>query len=351
MRVAFCNIEGDMEIAIKDSLQRRGCEVYEFNLTIKDEDYDLEYNQSLINFIEEKAIEMIWSLDYIPIISRACAVMKIPYISWVLRESWDTLYSETIKYPTNFIFIAEENKAGEFYKQNPGHIYYLAPGTFLTQINVESNTIGMCSFNKKISTYYMKKDFSEYMAGYISGLVETQKRVYGYHFVSNILPKKILTELNDILLGEKRGKDYRKKSPKNMVDDFLCDTITRDEIYEIENLMKSQDGIYSGNKISAVNVNVTARKWKSGVPYDMLRVMGAGGFVITNYQVGMEEVFVIGEDIVVYEDYEDLQEKVNYYLTHEEEREIIVNNGRKKVKEHYHLEQRIDDIFYILSNG
>ena len=73
-------------------------------------------------------------------------------------------------------------------------------------------------------------------------------------------------------------------------------------------------------------------------------VLSVGGFCISNYQRGIEELFDIGTDLVVYDDYEDLVYKTEYYLKQEDERLQIAENGRKKVKEYHLYEHRLEKI-------
>ena len=54
------------------------------------------------------------------------------------------------------------------------------------------------------------------------------------------------------------------------------------------------------------------------------------------------------EDFVYYTDLNDLNEKIAYYLSHEEERRQIAQNGRKKVREFHSFEQRFREIFAIV---
>ena len=84
-------------------------------------------------------------------------------------------------------------------------------------------------------------------------------------------------------------------------------------------------------RCSRINLNITLRSILTGIPLRALDVMGAGGFLISNYQSEIPEYFVPGEDLVVYEDYEDLCTKVEYYLSHESERREIAINGCRKV--------------------
>ena len=54
-------------------------------------------------------------------------------------------------------------------------------------------------------------------------------------------------------------------------------------------------------------------------------------FLITDDWIGREEYFIDGEDIVIYNDINDLNDKILYYLKNDKERERISNNGFKKV--------------------
>jgi len=61
-----------------------------------------------------------------------------------------------------------------------------------------------------------------------------------------------------------------------------------------------------------------------------------GALVLTDAIAnGLDELFEIGREIVVYQDDVDLLEKIAYYLAHEEEREAIARAGQKRtLKEH-----------------
>ncbi len=64
-----------------------------------------------------------------------------------------------------------------------------------------------------------------------------------------------------------------------------------------------------------------------------------GALVLTDSIAnGLEELFEIGREIVVYRDDADLMEKIAYYLAHEEEREAIARAGqRRTLREHTYL--------------
>jgi hypothetical protein len=75
--------------------------------------------------------------------------------------------------------------------------------------------------------------------------------------------------------------------------------------------------------------------------------MACGKMVLTDkldISRGLEELFIDGEDIVLYNDMFDCIEKMNYYNENEEERERIAYNGMTKVLHNYTQIQVVDKL-------
>ena len=79
--------------------------------------------------------------------------------------------------------------------------------------------------------------------------------------------------------------------------------------------------------------------------------MGSGGFLLTNYQTDFLEHFEPGVDFVYYDSYDDLLQKTEYYLTHEEERKAVARNGYEKVKKYHTYKNRFDTMLKIMKIG
>ena len=103
-------------------------------------------------------------------------------------------------------------------------------------------------------------------------------------------------------------------------------------------------------RYSKINLNITLRSIRSGMPLRAIDIMGAGGFLLTNYQSDFLKDFVPGEDMVMYDSVEDCISKCEYYLKHEDERKSIALNGYKKVKEKYNYVYRIKQILDIVDS-
>lgn len=98
-------------------------------------------------------------------------------------------------------------------------------------------------------------------------------------------------------------------------------------------------------KSSEINLNMTLRCIRSGIPLRALDIMGAGGFLLSNYQPELAECFVDGEEAVMYESIEDMYAKASFYLANPEIRMEIAHRGHEKVSREYRYEDRIDEMF------
>ena len=61
--------------------------------------------------------------------------------------------------------------------------------------------------------------------------------------------------------------------------------------------------------------------------------------------------FKEGEDLVCFDGINDLCEKAEYYLAHEEERLAIAENGYRKVREHHNYIERINTMLDIIEEN
>ena len=220
---------------------------------------------------------------------------------------------------------------------------------------------------------------SEYDKGYLEGMIQAQKNLYGQNLLEELLRKdKKLVERIEAASPLAPHPDafatkewyyanfylYRKVTAYERMDivtmlsekyDMKVYTHTDDSNIQkmecSENLKKalcSPVDYYSQApyvyKNSKINLNITLRSIGSGIPLRVFDIMGCGGFLLTNYQADMFEFFEPDKDFVYYTDYEDLLAKVEYYLTHEDEREEIARNGYEKVKKNHTYEKRISQI-------
>lgn len=74
-------------------------------------------------------------------------------------------------------------------------------------------------------------------------------------------------------------------------------------------------------------------------------IPGCGGFLMTDAAENLEQYFVPGKEIVIYENTNDLIEKTRYYLAHEEERAAVARAGYERTIREHTYEKRFNDLF------
>lgn len=104
--------------------------------------------------------------------------------------------------------------------------------------------------------------------------------------------------------------------------------------------------VFAGSKI---NLNIALKGIEGGTPQRVMDIMGAGGFVMTTYCTETAELFEEDREIVMFRTPEELLEKVDYYLTHDREREQIARRGYEKVLGCYTYEHKMRELIDWLS--
>lgn len=86
-----------------------------------------------------------------------------------------------------------------------------------------------------------------------------------------------------------------------------------------------------------------------GVNCRAFEIPACGGFQIINYRKGLNQLFTIDKEVVAFNRYDELTEKLNYYLEHDEERKTIAISGRERAhKDHTYnkrLQMLLDTVF------
>ncbi len=79
--------------------------------------------------------------------------------------------------------------------------------------------------------------------------------------------------------------------------------------------------------------------------------LGCGGFLLTNYNPGLEEIFTKGEHLEWYHNQEECLELIDYYLKHEDRRKRIAQNGYQLAHTHRTYDTVVDEIISHIENS
>ncbi|WP_324759598.1 CgeB family protein [Haloarcula sp. GH36] len=101
---------------------------------------------------------------------------------------------------------------------------------------------------------------------------------------------------------------------------------------------------------SRICLNVHQQQSRKGFNNRTLEILGASGFQLVERKPAIEREFEVGEEIACYTDTDDLAEKIDYYLEHDEERRRFAERGRAAVLERHTFEDRMQTILDDLGN-
>lgn len=103
--------------------------------------------------------------------------------------------------------------------------------------------------------------------------------------------------------------------------------------------------ILSSTKVS---LNVHGDFMRYGGNMRLFEAASVGAFQIVDNRPGIHEWFTVGDHLVMFDDIQDLQDKVAYYLAHDTERQAIADAAREHVLQHHTYEQRIQHLESVL---
>ena len=188
MKIIFCRHHSICEPGILKSLTRLGHDVVEFMNDREPQDYDKDYMFRLATLIQQTTdARAILSVCFSPIIARASKPFGIPYISYTVDSPCSTLYSKTMEYPHNRLFLFDKLQLDKFGHRNPGNCFHTLLACDIEHFdNVTVSDADMKKYGTAVSfvgSLYSEKNSYDnisdklpaYMRGYVEGLCSAQK--------------------------------------------------------------------------------------------------------------------------------------------------------------------------------
>lgn len=341
---------------------------------------DVKYTEILVHKIMSKSYACVFTINYFPIVAIACKACRIPYMSWTYDSPFVQLYSKTIEYETNFIFVFDSHTVRKLRGLGYDNVFYLpmaAPDDYY--INMQKKKYDSSIYKNDVSfvgsmysedfhnPFRKMNEVTGYYKGVIEGIVEAQRKVYGYSFLQEILVdnpdlvKKIyefcpvaktedslesiewiyanyylarsVTAKDRELLLKQLSKLYKVRvyTPEKKIDNIDC----RGKV----DYYTEAPYVYSNSKI---NLNITLRSIQTGIPLRAFDIMGNGGCLLTNYQEDFLEYFEPDKDLIMYGSQDEALEKIEFYLKNDTIREKIAHSGFQKVMNGHTYSDRVD---------
>lgn len=362
-----------------ECLLRLGHAVAEIKYQLTDKFHDEQLESSLTGAIVQHGFEVIFSFDYFPVLSDIAERTGVKYISWVYDSPHNTLYAKNIFNKCNYIFCFDSLDAGRLKQLGVMNVYHMPLAAnvgrldaLLGELSVprhydyDISFVGSLYRNKY--NFYDSIKMPEYYRGFYDGVMQSQMELYGCDIVSQLVTDSRFEKISSSFSIEPDDGLFITK--KDYFIQFIQKKITSVERVKALNCLAEQYKVtlFSGSsdeelrqveykgyvdyltemprifRNSKINLNISLRSIVSGIPLRCIDIMAAGGFLLSNYQPELAELFVDGEDMVMYTSMDDLKEKAGYYLEHDAEREQIALNGWRKIHKEYDMEDVLHKI-------
>lgn len=383
MNILFYRYNSICEPDIIAIMQRLGHTVTEITEEMRNKELDARGQMNLVSAeLKKQESQIVFSINFFPVVSEVCNIFHIPYVCWIVDSPVMELYSHSIRNNWNRIFLFDYALYEEFRGENPKGIFYLPLGADYVRLDSLIETITEQDRKKYsadvsfIGSLYTEKcpynhlKEESWLKGYLDGVIEAQTKVYGYNFLEECITDEVLQQFKEkvpfyhfpekashndraamahLYLGNKVTEQERLRLLKRVSEAYSLDLYTASDFSPLpranyRGLAKSTTEMPKIFHLSKINLNFTSKPIRTGLPLRLWDILGAGGFVLTNFQSEIPEYFEVGKDLDIYASEEELMEKIRYYLEHEKERQAIAESGYRKAKEQYSLELRVKQI-------
>lgn len=327
--------------------------------------------------------DIVFSVNFFPLVAKVCNNNHIRYVSWVYDSPLAEGLFPYFEYDTNYIFLFDRLEAEEYLQRGYTRIFHLPLAADTERISKQlgtpsSNTHYNCDVSFIGQLYTSTLDSllyisPPYIKGYIEGILQAQRRIYGYDFIDELIPDTILDEINRS--NTSVFPNATKLNRRGLVHAIHKDITNQERIFLLEELgvhfktfcyMKDSYSFQSPIKLggsvdyyskmpvifreSKLNLCPTLRSIRSGIPLRALDIMAAGGTLFSNYQTELAEHFEDGVDVIMYSSMDDAIEKAFFYLQNDSIRKQIALNGYQKVKESFNYPKQLTTLFETLAS-
>lgn len=355
---------------IQETLEGMGHEIVYYRDEPRSYRRDPRFRSQLRAFVRGEGVECVFSSNYFPILSVVCQELKIPYISWCYDSPLVLTYSDTVFNACNYLFLFDSQMVQDLQRLGVEHVWYLpmavnagrlaklyATPQQQSIVRADVSFVGTL-YTEEHNLYDRMTTLDAWTRGYLEGIMKAQRMVYGCYFLEDLLTEDVIRRMQAAQPLEV-NRDGHETLAYLYANYNLCRKMTqRDRLEILEQLdarreytsklytkaptpqfthLKNMGDVQYLNEMpivfqnSKINLNISLRSIQRGIPLRAMDIMGAGGFLLTNYQSDFERHFTEGEDYVCYESIPDLMKKIDYYLANEKEREAIASRGQKKV--------------------
>ncbi|WP_026662611.1 CgeB family protein [Butyrivibrio proteoclasticus] len=349
---------------------------------------DETFEDTFQKVLRDNTPDFVFSFNFLPVVSKVCNKEDITYVSWIYDNPENLLYSFQVINKCNIVCMFDSRQYELFRNNRINTVEYLplaastkrldalVPGKAeIDRYSADISFVGSLYTERKQYYEEIAPRLDPYSLGYIDGLIKAQLQVDGMNFIEECLPKRVVADIERAsnLAIYPDSAETLEYLFANYIINRQATIIERKEIltmigkrFSMKLYTYNQNNSFSPKgvenmgpadyfevmpyvfKLSKINLNITLRSIQTAIPLRCFDILGAGGFLLTNFQADFLRHFVPDEDYVFYESRTDLMDKIDYYLRHEDERTSIARSAHDKVAKEHTFDVRVGQILELV---
>lgn len=330
--------------------------------------------------------DFVFSLNYYQQLSNVCEKYGLKYISYIYDCPLVSLYSYTVLNKCNNIFIFDKEQYLTLRNAGIQTVHYLPLAANVRRLSAidptpaihekldaEVSFVGSL-YNESHNLFDTLHGLSDHTRGYLDAIMEAQLKISGYFFIEELLTEPVLSDMQkaraythqpdgvetpayvyaNYFIARKLAEIERTRLLSAVSEHHTLKLYTHNPTPQLPKAYNMgpidyYDVMPYVFHCSKINLNISLRSIRSGIPLRAFDIIGCGGFLLSNYQADFADCFVAGEDFDFYEDENDLLNKLDYYLSHDSIRAEIAANGQRKLTEQHTFLHRIRQMLEVIS--
>jgi len=337
MNIIFCDMGSYIYRDVYEEMVSQGHSVNTLYYHFKDKYVDEFFTERLTNEINSSAWDVVFSINFFPVIATVCAECGIPYVSWSYDSPLEENFLQYFSLETSVVFLFDRAECEKINKKGYNNVFHLPLSVNVDRLKrhkIATRDFADISFVGSLYKSYLDALMmfaDDYSKGYIEGLFQTQFDLFGVNIIESAI--------TDDILGHINGNSTRKINKTG-----LCYAINRaithsERVFLLNELSADYKVNYYGydkdmlddsvNKFgpvkyfsamndvflnSTLNLCPTLRSITSGIPLRALDITGCGATLFSNYQPELAEYYADGESAIIYYSIEDAFAKAEELL-------------------------------------
>ena len=361
-----------MKVGVERALQELGRQFFAFDYdppTPEAWEKDEVFVEKCALALKKKSYELAFSINFHPLLSDLCEELGLPYVSWIYDSPLHIRNLHSMKNSCNRIFHFDRGEVEALAKQG-------IKAEHLPLAGFPGMCRGTCETKYPVSMVgrLYQNEFAKYMAplkdykkGWCEGVLAAQMKVSAGYLIPDLITDEFLSLVNDDFkeaLGWKDGINQRQLAyllarEATARERYLALALLSKEL-EVHvfggetdpNLPsvqfhpavpydKEMPSVFASSKI---NLNITLKCIRTGLPLRIFDIISCRGLCLTNWQEEVAECFTPGEEIIVYQELEEIRELAAFFVQHDTERRRIAENGYERLRREHTIPARLEKI-------